>query len=108
MDQILADKSLEQAKTLIQTHVTSDLLSAETKQIFIDLYKSLTVENAQEVYLKTSQLYGNAARAYDHAFNMSMLTLAAYVIALGLFLAVIGYIGDKLAERKVHTNKPKE
>lgn len=92
MDAIIADQMLVNTKTYIQEHVQSAHLTDEVKNKFIELYNSVTVNNASAVYAEVSYLYDTAIHNLKREFDMQMFKFAGQLIVGGVVVYGIGRV----------------
>lgn len=84
MEPIIADRTYAVCRSLIQVNVDKALLGEEARNRLIELYNSLTTENAEEVYTTVVGLLKRASTVKEAQ------GFAAFIGCTGVLLTVLG------------------
>ncbi|QKF93953.1 hypothetical protein QKU48_gp0495 [Fadolivirus algeromassiliense] len=105
MEQIISEKYYDKARSFIQEHIESTILSENNKNQLINLYNSLTNENGKQVYETASNLLSNATGEAYMKFHMACLKISLTWFLIGIVLLLSGFIGTEFCNKYSYCNK---
>ena len=105
MDQLISDQYYDKTRAFIQEHAKATFLSEEIQNKLIELYNTLTIENAKQIYESATTLYYDAARENMRQFNLSCFKFAGTGILMGSGISLVGYLGTKFTDKDCVSHK---